>query len=256
MITTSVRSTTSSGMTYERRGLGRPIIFIHGWCLNRRMWTYAEDHFVGSNTIVLPDLPGFGTSEALGGPYSLERYADEIELLIEEADLQDAVVVGFAFGAAVGFELAARADARLAGVVSVGIPTSGEMPYEKMPKAMRRDWPDFARRSAEALFHNKPSEATVAWLASVFAGTPLSTAVETVNILSTYSPQAIVSQVAAPVLFLQADNDAVSPLRLGEECARSAPQGRMEVVSDCGHLIVLDRKDAFHSAVSSFVQSL
>jgi hypothetical protein len=47
--------------------------------------------------------------------------------------------VGFAFGAAVAMELAARDGSGLSGLVLIGVPSAGNAPYDRMPRAMRRD---------------------------------------------------------------------------------------------------------------------
>jgi pimeloyl-ACP methyl ester carboxylesterase len=252
----AVRGVTATGMAYERRGQGRPIVLIHGWCLSRKMWMYAEEALLSGHQIVTPDLAGFGMSDGLGGPYSLTRYADDIAGLLAELHLQDAVLVGFAFGAAVALELASRHDKRVAAVVSVGAPNASSSPYEKMPKSMRRDWPDFARRSANALFHNEQSEANLAWLERMFSSTALPVALETVAILAAYDPVSTAEQVKVAQLFIHADQDQVAPISVGKACVERALNARMEVVADCGHLIVLDQKTRFHEIVRSFVASI
>ncbi|HUN99067.1 MAG TPA: alpha/beta fold hydrolase, partial [Bradyrhizobium sp.] len=194
------RSQTSTGMVFYTRGDGRPLVLLHGWCLNRKLWLYAEEALAGEFRVVTPDLPGFGQSDYLAGPYSLGRYGDEVKVLLVEAGLQDAVLVGFAFGAAVALECAATApDVRA--VVAIGVPGASCSPYTRMPRAMRRDWPDFARKSARALFHTPQSEATLQWLESMFASAPLPVALETVKVLASYEPEKTVARVKAPILF-------------------------------------------------------
>jgi non-heme chloroperoxidase len=77
-----------------------------------------------------------------------------------------------------------------------------------------------------------------------------------VEFLSTYEPEKVVGKVNVPVLFLNAKHDAVAPEALGEACAKAAPNGRLEVLPDCGHLIVLDQKAAFHERLRAFLQSI
>jgi pimeloyl-ACP methyl ester carboxylesterase len=243
------------GIVYDRMGSGKPIVLVHGWCLNSAMWTYAQEALSASFEVITVDLPGFGRAAGLRGPYTIERYAEDLAALLDELGLKDASLVGFAFGAAVALESAARGNPRIASVVSVGIPTAASSPYEKMPKSMRRDWPDFARRSAQALFHTPQSEATLAWLERMFGGTALHVALATVNVLAAYEPLETVAKVRVPTLFLHAEHDLVAPVWLGEACVANAPAARLEVIKDCGHLMVLDQKTQFHEHVKNFVMS-
>jgi pimeloyl-ACP methyl ester carboxylesterase len=240
-----------SGMRYTRRGAGRPVVLLHGWCLNGRLWMYTEEHLSRAFDVVVPDLAGFGRSQGLRGPYSLARYRSDIESLLDELDLHSAVLVGFAFGAAVAMTLATRGSARVASIVNVGIPSASATPYQKMPKSMRRDWPDFARRSAKALFHNPQSEATVSWIERMFVEAPLSVAIETVGELARLDPVTLAKGIALPQLFIHATEDAVAPIALGEECVSRASNARVQIVQGSGHLIVIDAKEAFHALLDA-----
>jgi pimeloyl-[acyl-carrier protein] methyl ester esterase len=252
----SCRIYTSTGMAFYSRGRGLPIVLLHGWCLNRRLWIYAEEALIAGFQVITPDLPGFGESDHLAGPYSLERYSHEIGVLLAEAELRGAVLVGFAFGAAVALEYAAKPVNDVRGVVSVGVPGASYSPYRRMAKAIRRDWPDFARKSANALFHTPQSEATLLWLESMFVSAPLPAALEALEVLASYEPESTVGKVNVPALFLHAEHDTVAPKALGQACADKAKNGRLEVLANCGHLIVLDQKDAFHEHVRAFMKTL
>lgn len=244
------RFTTPNGIVFSRRGAGRPVVLVHGWCLNRTMWGYAEEFLAHDFEVLTADLAGFGRSDGLAGPYSLERHAADLAAVLDAADVGNALLVGFAYGAMVSLELVRHAAGRVGGVVAVGLPDRSSSPYEKMPKAMRRDWPDFARRSANALFHNPQSEATLAWLELMFRSAPLPVALETVATLAQYDPVAAAGAATTPVVFVHGENDPVAPVSVGKACAEAARQGRLEVIPQCGHLIVLDQKAPFHALVA------
>jgi pimeloyl-ACP methyl ester carboxylesterase len=250
----SVRMVSERGIVYERRGEGRPVVFLHGWCLNRALWTYAEEALVDSHEVITPDLPGFGASAGLAPPYRIDRYAEEVSLLLGELGLSEATVVGFAFGAAVGMRAAATAPASLAALVAIGAPSAAHSPYERMPRAMRRDWPDFARRSAEAICSRPQSEATIDWLARMFEATPLRTALATVAEMADFEPVDTAPAIRVPTLYLHGAEDPVVPVSISEACADASPSGELAVVADCGHLVPIDQPEAFHGLLADFLQ--
>jgi pimeloyl-ACP methyl ester carboxylesterase len=247
---------TASGLRYQRRGSGRAIIFVHGWCLNRQLWNYAEAAFVEDYDVITPDLPGFGASADLAGPYSLERFSAEICQLLDELALEKAVLVGFALGAAVALHAAAKDASRIAGVVSVAIPSASALPYEKMPKAMKRDWPAFARKSAEVLFANPQSEATIGWIERMFCASGLAVAIETAGVLARLQPEALAKAAPVRQLFLHSPVDTVAPVDLGKQCLAAAAEAALEIIDNSGHLIAIDNRDAFHDRLRAFLDCL
>lgn len=119
------------GLTYLRRGVGSPVLLIHGWCLSHVMWTYLEDRLVtAGHQVVIPDLAGFGSSADLAGPYDLARHGADTTDLLDELELDHAILVGFAFGGAVLMSLPSYS--RISGLVLIGVPSASAAPYRRM----------------------------------------------------------------------------------------------------------------------------
>lgn len=251
-MTVSVRGVTRDGLVYQRRGRGRPIILLHGWCLSRRMWLYLEETLIDRFEVITPDQRGFGESSAMPGPYTLDLYAADLAQLHEELALRETTVVGFAFGAAVAMALAAQGDGQLGRLVLIGVPSAATAAYDKMPRAMRRDWPLFAERSATAICVQPLSPASQAWLAGIFAGTSLPVAIETCALLGVFEPTSIAAAVQIPALLVHGERDEIVPVAVSEACAALMPKARLERVPDSGHLVVMDQKQALAELVARF----
>ncbi|MGX1098677.1 alpha/beta fold hydrolase [Amorphus sp. MBR-141] len=243
-----------TGLAVFRRGNGRPVVFLHGWCLNSSLWTYAEESLAGTAETLSLDLAGFGRSSHLPGPYGIARHAADLLEALAELELRDVVLVGFAYGAAVGLAAAAEDGTRISGIVSVGVPSAAaSLPYERMPKAMRRDWPEFARRSAAALFHNEQSDATRRWVEDMFRSAPLTPALEVVGELARFEPVDVAAKVSCRQLYIHGADDPVASVATGEACVRASRNSAVSVLDSCGHLIPIDSKDAFHGALAEFL---
>jgi pimeloyl-ACP methyl ester carboxylesterase len=249
----SLRGVTADGVHYGRRGSGPAIVLLHGWCLNRELWMYEEERLRATHTVITPDLPGFGLSSDLDGPYDLDRHATAVQALLEELDLADVVVVGFAFGAAVAMTLAARDDSRLSGLVLIGVPSAAHSPYDRMPRAIRRDWPEFARLSARAICKGPISDATLDWLARMFGATALPVALETVGVLGRFEPADVAGNVKVRSLFVHGELDDVVPVKISETCAVAMVDAHVNVIPESGHLVPIDRAKDFAAAVDEFL---
>lgn len=250
-----MRRTSAGGLVYERQGAGRAIVLLHGWCLSGRMWTYAAEELAHQFDVVVPDQAGFGRSDDLAGPYDIGRYARDLIALLDELEVQGATVVGFAFGAAVAISAAAADPRRIGGIVSIGVPSAAHSPYDRMPAAMRKDWPEFARRSALAICGQPHSDATLSWLAQIFGSTRLDVAIATVGLLGRFEPVEVAPAVSVPALFVHGEQDPVVPIDISARCAELAPHGRLEVVPEAGHLVILDQPQALLERIVAFTGS-
>jgi pimeloyl-ACP methyl ester carboxylesterase len=251
----SIWHETPHGMHYCRLGRGRPVVLLHGWCLNSSMWTYTEELLGADYDVIIPDLAGFGRSADMNGPYRLERYAEDIADLLKALNLKDAVLVGFALGAAVAMAAAGLSNDRIGQVISIGMPDPTASPYDRMPKSMRRDWPDFARRSAEALFLKVKSPATVSWIERIFGSASLRVAIQACSLLQSLDAPALASAAKVSQIYIHSTTDTVAPVAFGEKCVAAASRGEISIIEGCGHLIVLDDRESFHKILLAHIDA-
>lgn len=247
-------------MYYERIGEGLPLVLLHGWCLSGAMWLYAVDSLRDEYELIVPDLPGFGRSSQMRGPFTLERYVDGVAELVTEAIIEAGCehysLVGFAFGADIALAAVARGPAVAPnGIVLAGITDGGQFPADRMIRSMRRDWPDFARRSAGVLTR-RSSAATTAWLERIYAQTPLSVAADVAELLGEFEPTRLCPSIDVPALFVHGAKDDVAPIDVARRCVEQTTAATLAALDDAEHLVVLDQPAAFHDAVRDFVRSL
>ncbi|MGB7394964.1 MAG: alpha/beta hydrolase [Pricia sp.] len=84
---------------YEDYGSGQPVILIHGWPLSRKSWEQQVWKIVEEGyRCISYDRRGFGISSQPWDEYDYSALAGDLNALIEELDLKDAVIVGFSMG--------------------------------------------------------------------------------------------------------------------------------------------------------------
>ena len=105
--------------TFLEGGDGPPIVLLHGPAANAMHWVRVIPDLVTSHRVVVPDLPGHGASEVLDGSLDADRVLAWLDELIERTCLAPPVLVGHAFGGAIGARFAADHAGRLAGLVLV-----------------------------------------------------------------------------------------------------------------------------------------
>ncbi|KGM13762.1 alpha/beta fold hydrolase [Cellulomonas bogoriensis] len=103
-----------------------PLVLLHGFPLDHRMWLDVTDLLPGDRTVLAPDLPGFGASPsgpdiaaALGADRdapSVDVMADGVAATLRSAGVDRAVIGGLSMGGYVAMALLERHPDLVAGV--------------------------------------------------------------------------------------------------------------------------------------------
>jgi pimeloyl-ACP methyl ester carboxylesterase len=84
---------------YEDHGSGRPVVLIHGFPLNGRAWERQERALLAAGfRVITYDRRGFGLSSQPVTGYEYDTFAADLDKLVTELDLRDAVIAGFSMG--------------------------------------------------------------------------------------------------------------------------------------------------------------
>jgi non-heme chloroperoxidase len=80
-------------------GVGRPVVFVHGWPFNADSWDYHAHALVeaGYRTISY-DKRGFGRSSQPASGYDFDTLAADLAAVIDASDVREATLVGYSMG--------------------------------------------------------------------------------------------------------------------------------------------------------------
>lgn len=90
-------------------GEGRPIVLIHGWPLSDAMYEYQYQYLSRKGFRVIGiTLRGFGKSDKPYGRYDFDVFSDDIKVVLEKLNINNAVLGGFSMGGAVVIHYVAK----------------------------------------------------------------------------------------------------------------------------------------------------
>lgn len=109
----------SDTLFYEEDGAGFPVIYLHGLLHRNWMQYQLAERCAKSFRAISLEFSGHGRSSASRNPahYTMERFADETEGLIDHLGLGSAIVHGTSLGANVLLNALLRFPEKLAGAV-------------------------------------------------------------------------------------------------------------------------------------------
>lgn len=93
-------------------GEGKTVVLIHGWPLSDAMYEYQYQDLVQKRfRVVGITLRGFGKSDKPYGKYDYDVYADDIKVVLDKLNIEDATLGGFSMGGAIAIHYVAKYNA-------------------------------------------------------------------------------------------------------------------------------------------------
>jgi non-heme chloroperoxidase len=98
-ITVGAENSALIDLYYEDHGAGQPVVLIHGFPLSSDAWEKQVPGLIsaGYRTIAY-DRRGFGKSSHPAMGYNYDTFAADLDVIMNELDLRDAVLVGHSMG--------------------------------------------------------------------------------------------------------------------------------------------------------------
>jgi pimeloyl-ACP methyl ester carboxylesterase len=134
-------------------GAGPPVVLIHNAGCDHQNWTPIARQLARTRTVILPDLLGFGASDAPSIPFTLENYGRQLLALLDHLEVDTADIVGHCVGGATALWLARHHPARIRRLILFTPATPSTLaggPVGWIPAAVRRLGAD---RVLEPLVH-------------------------------------------------------------------------------------------------------
>src|SRR5271157_4769944 len=101
-------------IVYRVLGEGPPVVLLHPFPVNHEFWLPVAEMLATRYRLVLPDLRGHGDSGVGDGPATMEKHANDIARVMDDADVGRVPLLGVSIGGYVLFEFWRRNRARVA----------------------------------------------------------------------------------------------------------------------------------------------
>ncbi|HTI57054.1 MAG TPA: alpha/beta fold hydrolase [Verrucomicrobiae bacterium] len=146
----TVTEVASGAMVWRAWGAGPPLVLLHGASGSWTHWIRNVLPLAAHHRVLVPDMPGYGESDAPPEPHTADRLAELVTAGIDRMLPPPAAfdLAGFSFGAIIGGLVAARLGARLRTLLLLGPGGLGLEPAS--PRALLRLEPAMA---PEAIRH-------------------------------------------------------------------------------------------------------
>ncbi len=251
-------------MAYDDRGEGIPVLFIHGYPLNRRMWQPQLEGLSEFARILTLDLRGHGESQSTGGEYSMELLADDCAAFLDALLMtQKIILCGLSMGGYVAFAFLRKYASRLSGLI---LTATRAAPDSESAKANRT-------KAIEQVQNEGTVNIIEGMLPRLLSPKSISdnpALVDNIHrIMLSVSPQGykgdlqgmknrpdstpLLPQIDIPTLLVFGADDQIIPIDEARSMHAMIPGSRLEIVAHAGHLPNLEQPQIFNDILRSFI---
>jgi len=170
------------------------LLFIHGWCINQTYWDEQIESLKSDYRVVTFDLPGFGQSGVNRKNWSIEKFGEDVNFLIDQLKLNNVILIGHSMGGNIAVE-AALNNPKIVGLIGIDNFKDVGAEYDQDTKEqisefmemLSNNFSEIAPAYAEgSLFHSSTDSLVKARVMKDFGNCDSVAAISTLDVLISY----------------------------------------------------------------------
>ncbi len=247
-------------------GDGTPVVLLHTFPLDSRMWL-PQVEALGGYQVIVPDLRGFGSARGRAVEVAhMDLLADDVAQLLDDRKLDQVVMCGLSMGGYVALAFARRHPDRLGGLVLCDTRAGTDSEEEAaarlaMAERVLSDGVDFV---AEAMLPRLLGETTreqrpdlVEQVKGIILDQdPRGIAGAQRGLAARSDSTPMLAEVTVPTLVIVGGEDQTDGPREARALATGIRDARLVRVEGAGHLVNLEQPDLVNEALLDFVAPL
>lgn len=254
---------------YVGLGKGAPLLLVHGFPLDHRMWSEVLEPLSRTAHVLAVDLPGFGNSEACHhprdaspAPLSMAYLADWCAHFLDAKGLDQVAFCGLSMGGYIGWEFARRHPNRWTHLIACNTRAAADSELIRRGRAV----------AAASALNQGTAQLAMNMIPKLFGRSvnpdcPLQRSVE--QMIQSVDPTVVAAAqlgmaeradmtewlptIERPVLFVAGENDTITSPEEMQQNSRLVPNSQFAEAHDAGHLVPLQQPERFCRFVESFL---
>lgn len=254
-------------MHWQEAGSGEPLVLIHGFPFDARMWQQQLAHPKDGWRYIAPDLRGFGHTQ-LGNAreLSMDVFADDVVALLDHLGIDQAVIAGLSMGGYVALSLAMRHPDRVRALVLVATRAGADNEEARTNRnaLAAKTRAEGSRAAADAMLPKLVSAHTRMKYPQVVEGIealalaqpPEAVALALEGMAGRTDYRDDLAKVDFSTLVIRGEQDEIIAAADMEQIARTVRGARHEMIALSGHLPPLEAPDVFNKILGQFLGQL
>lgn len=253
-----------STIHYLVKGEGKPLVLVHGFPLDSRIWAAQVDALADTYRVIAPDLHGFGQSK-VDRPSSIRSMAEDLRALLQHLDALPCAMAGLSMGGYVALEYYRMCPADVRVLILVDTKAEGDSTEAK----------DARNKMITQVRTHGPGAVAEAMMPKMLAPDALSRQSPVVaslrRLIESQSPQAIewalaamrdrddmideLKSIAEPTLIVVGEHDPITPPDGAKQLEKAIVRSQLRIIPGAGHMSPIENPDAVTAAIRDFLQA-
>ena len=248
-------------VAYRSAGSGPPLVLLHGFLCDSRVWRVELETLSDAFRIVAWDAPGAGDSSDPPESFTISDWADCLAAFLDAVDVERGHVLGLSWGGLLAQILYQRHPARVVSLVLADTYMGWKGSFGEEVAQQR-----LARCSRES---SLPAHEFVrTWVPTeFFSDAPSELRDEMGSVVSEFHPRGfqlmaqtlaetdttdLLRTIDVPTLLLWGEGDQRSPPEIAERFHAAIPGSELVVIPSAGHVSNMERPEEFAAHVRRF----
>lgn len=252
-------------LAYTDVGRGLPLLFIHGFPFNHRMWQPQIETLSDIARAIAPDLRGHGESSPVPGPYNMDQLAGDLAELLDTLGItQPVVLCGLSMGGYVSFAFYRNYPGRVAGLILAATRAKPDTPEGKAnrDKTAEKAREEGVRPVVDGMIGKlfapqtyRQNPALVEEVRTMMEGTSQAGMIGALMAMKERPDSTpTLREIQPAALIIHGREDQIVPLEEARQMQAEIPEARLVEIPDAGHLVNLEQPEAFNHAVRDYLE--
>lgn len=251
-------------LSYSYAGEGKiPIIFLHGFPFDKTMWKEQIDYFKNGACVIALDMRGFGKSQDQISGLSIDVFANDLVLFMNEFEIEKAVVCGLSMGGYVALNAVKKFPERFEALILCDTQCNADSEEGRMKRfetieQIRVDGTaKFNENFIKTVFHpdtfvNHPE--VVESLRKTVESNAKESIMEGLSALANRAETCTsLADIKIPTLIVCGNQDMLTPIAQSEYMHKNIKGSVLKTIENAGHVSNLEQPEAFNILLKEFL---
>ncbi len=240
---------------YLEEGNGPVCLMLHGWGSSADAYRGIIAAIKSQYRCIALDFPGFGKSEIMEKPWTLDDYTAFVKAFCDALDLKDVILFGHSHGGRVAMKLAA--DKIIEPSKIVLLDSAGLIPKKSLKTKMRSRSFKLIKGFCTLPGLKKPCAGLLDKARAHFGSADYNAAPpvlrQTLVSLVNTDLRDILGNISVSTLLIWGENDTATPLADAKIIEKTIPDCGLCVIKNTGHWSFVENPSLAHAIIKSFL---